>query len=478
VSRRALLSERQTVMIYPKPVVRSLIRRVSVAAAFAVAFASTGCDETRISVSPSALVHTSTPVADHPAIIADAKAKYEQVGSSTLVVLTTWAALERAPQTLDFGSLATTLDTLAPQGGSTRQVLLQVAPIFTAARTVPAYLMETQFDAPEMIDAFRFLWDGLDEFLLGYPHLRFVISIGNEINVYLDVTDQTGGDSWGEYGMFFAKAAPYVRAGATRPQVGITWAWKGAQGATENMVAASNVDIYTFYPGQPWYPEPVQWTDNTDTASSNMSQVVNRAIDKMAALGRERVHPVYIQEVGYQAREWQYQEADAGTLVEFPKRQDAFVNAVFDALDGVNTRAAEDAASRDKPPYFPIQLVNFFQLHDFSSKIADAGNHCGGTFAFCGGLGVRCCSDPATCGELTGRCVRPSICDNVAGAFLGGSALGHCTLSSECAAHEICTSGQRCVDAAARARTCSWGLIDDDGNPRPGWDTLLERAQQ
>lgn len=109
-----------------------------------------------------------------------------------------------------------------------RSAVIQLGTLFDG-RTVPPYLANVPFDDVQMIQAFARLWDAVSAILakpeFNNNHIasngtividvpQWIISIGNEVNWYLDKPDAVDGDitsAWTKYASFYAQTSRYVR---------------------------------------------------------------------------------------------------------------------------------------------------------------------------------------------------------------------------------------------------------------------------
>jgi len=312
------------------------------------------------------------------------------------------------------------------------EALIQLAPIFTAARSVPPYLAKTPFQDPTMIAAFDGLWDQVAVLLAQpkYNNTEFIISIGNEINNYLDApngctangcndsTDPRGGpipnetdpaQAWQSFGNFYAAVAPYVKTYPAAGQnvtrlVGVTETWLGGCGSGESIylqslcssptlafptvpeiksfLGISDVYVFTYYPG----------FAATDTPST-VDTTVKTAIQKMAYLSTNDGKPIVLQEAGTPSN-----LNDPGGPLGPPdklteQQQSYFVQSMF----------ADVKAENAKPggPYF--QGLNIFQLRDFNKHVVAQGLDCTPTnpsHDTCP-LGTTCVASPGDQGTWT-----------------------------------------------------------------------------
>jgi hypothetical protein len=136
-------------------------------------------------------------------------------------------------------------------GGHNVQVLFSLAVINTVESTVPAYLRDRAWDAPEMIEAFNHM---ADWFLAHVPANVTVpgLAIGNEVDLVL-----TGG-TWQAYSRFFQATRRHVRAVRPGLKVGVkTTVTEGVLGKWAEQVKAINehadVVMLNYYPQDPGF---------------------------------------------------------------------------------------------------------------------------------------------------------------------------------------------------------------------------------
>ena len=263
-----------------------------------------------------------------------------------------WDTLEPVPGRYDVSRFADGIRHLAERGFAV-MVTLQV--IDTLRRRVPADLADVPFDAPEMQERFRALFDAL---LPGLTSSVRFLSIGNEVDPYLH---HNGG--WVAYKTFLDRATAHVHARAPWIRVGATCTFIGAVSASVLGVAFLNqaTDVYaiTYYP----FAAPF------DGSYSLSGPEAPRAdFPRLLALAGSK--PVVLQEVGYPASD----------LFGSEERQADFVHHVFAAWQATGRR---------------IPFLSFFQLHDFPVEVCDvAGEYYSETNAdvireFVSTLGLR-----------------------------------------------------------------------------------------
>ncbi len=156
-----------------------------------------------------------------------------------------WSALEPVLGVFQLSDIHAALVDAVHRRGLT--VLLGIQLINTVAKGVPLDLAAVPWNAPEMKTRFRTLIDVLAPLLAGRVAY---LSIGNEVDYFLDYYDTSGG--WPAYIDFYADAAAYVRERVPGVKVGVTVTYHGASTSARSRVqalnAASDVFIYTYYP--------------------------------------------------------------------------------------------------------------------------------------------------------------------------------------------------------------------------------------
>lgn len=356
-----------------------------------------------------------------------------------------------------------------------RSVLIQLGTMFGPdkhPRSVPAYLKKVRYDDPRMIRAFARYWDKISE-VLARPEFRkaeFVISIGNELDLYLDdsfnqkfrFTDDDGNlvdgvptEAWRRYATFYKKAAAYVKGkpvvlddGTTLPNtsskgftrtVGFTMTWGecspfpsgdcGTQWQDWNerdnrndaylsMIKASDHWIYTRYRPFTGYGSNVRnvYREAYDTLYDTfLDMAAYSALSKQLGAGRAN-RPILIQEIGFPSSRVHYID----NAIE--DQQKEFVRAAFDAWRSHNERwislgewwrrlgEGQIYNPADAPFSRPRILgLNWFMLHDFSNT---------------------------------------------------AQALPNCPFEDQ-----------------NPTQTCSWGLIDETGREKPAWQQFVASSR-
>lgn len=416
----------------PTPL-RSIFRRAALAGlALLAVFALTGFQgKAAHGVAPTPLCDVGCTSADVAAATLDTQEKLAHTKADLVVDLVKWSDLENcvagtgaAPaatidngvHTCSFNSTGTAYDAggtpcrcyynLAPlehyldayvgsqaaAGGLGMDALLQIAPVFTAFRSVPPYLWDTPFSDQAMKDAFSKLWDQVS-LVLGKPKYqdrRFLISIGNEVNFYLTSPnpaprtsaisgEATSQEAWDSYKQFFQSESEYVRTtGAPNVTriVGVTLTWGacggGADVASQSLGGCDQI-LKKYLPGtfdNAWV------TGLTDLADANVftnyykfskgtpaSDISNALLDdfySMSQLGYSGgQRPVFLQEIGHPSSK----SSPTDALLE--AEQAEFVRSTFDDIGAVNT------LYRANGGWTPFEGFSFFPLHDFSANVVD-----------------------------------------------------------------------------------------------------------
>jgi len=207
-------------------------------------------------------------------------------------------------------------------------VMLSLAVVNTVQSTVPGYLQNSDWDSPEMIEAFINLVDWvLSEIPQNVTILS--ISIGNETDLVLS------GDACGDYIQFVAETSDYIRSTYPDITLGVkNTVTNGVLGEDLSFVQQVNqftdVVMLTYYPQSPSF----QVLD-PETVHAHLQQIVN------SFPGRE----IWLNEVGYQSGS----EYCASTQT----KQAHFYHEFFTAWD----------TNRQN-----IKLVLIDWLHDISSE--------------------------------------------------------------------------------------------------------------
>ncbi len=318
---------------------RVVARRAHLAASTALsalaalaALSAAGCSDKagpEVPPPPRVLAIAASPRTTPPPTADDFIAAVDSVvsaGARAQSLMFTWSSLEPSRGTYEVAEFAFTVVYL----GYDRELYLSlnVAPINTTEKEVPADLAAVPFDSSAMQDRFRAL---IDVFA---PHVSdqvLHLTIGNEVDVYLAETNE-----WSAYRAFYEDAAAYVREKLDHVKVGVCVTHTGATGPFADSIAAlnatSDVWVTTFYPlGAGFRPT------GPDAATA--------ALPEMVALAGGR--PVVVQEIGYPS---------SIALESSDAEQAAFFANAFDAWG-----AAGGA----------IPFLSVFALHDFPTATCD-----------------------------------------------------------------------------------------------------------
>ncbi len=273
---------------------------------------------------------TASPRLDPAPTPLDFMAGFElayQAGARGAYISHTWSELEPTPGSFDLASLKNDLDYMARVRGLAVEVNLQI--LNTTEKETPADLVDTTFDAPEMLSRFRALFDEIRPLL--DSHVRY-LAIGNEVDIYLEAHP----DEWSPYREFYRGAAAYARQQAPWLQIGVTATFSGASGPAANHVAelnaVSDVWILTYYPLEGKFQ-----AENPNAPETDFPAMVDGADGKQ----------VVLQEVGYPSAE---------RLGSSEAEQAEFVGSVFRAWEATGEA---------------IPFLNYFLLHDFTGSMCD-----------------------------------------------------------------------------------------------------------
>jgi len=247
----------------------------------------------------------------------------DTAGASAMMIAKTWHELEPEKKQYNLAPLAKDMDDNKKAG---RAVLLALQSINTVKRDMPADLNETDWDAPEMTDRFRAL-------LAAYPKDAAVpkyVSLANEADVYFDKHPK----EVVPFLKFYQRASAAAQAAFPGARMGITVTYEGlrkGRGAViQQLVDASDVAIFTYYPVVDMKPLPVE--------------NVGEQLDTLLKVAGTK--DVLLQEVGYPSG------AGVGSSED---RQAMFFKLFLSAL-----------SSRDQ-----IKLANLFLLHDFTPQLCE-----------------------------------------------------------------------------------------------------------
>ncbi len=463
----------------------------------------------------------------------------------------------------DFSGLKAFLDAFVPTTAFEADALLQIGPIFTGNRRVPPYLGTTPIRDPTFVTAYKAMYDQLAQFLAGiseYEGASFVFSIGNEVNVYFvapitpviqDIQgtrvalpvaiDGAAVSAFQDFNTFFAEVKQHIsanppltivggKAGPLWPRVtGVTIQWDQACGPatdsdcpdplnegqrlnfaweTLSLIAASDVQIYTYYPTFPVSGNPDDFRTEIGTSILRMYEG--------AYLFRR---PVILQEYAFPS------SFDAtGTVA-----QNQFLENAFDAIATTLLLDQLIAGETESDFFIPgIQGANYFQLHDFGedfregripcSDVDDCPQafDCDTVLGVCALEDATCnlpsdcpitrpggtqpefeCSTNGTClvptsctsdadcpvlhtcddvGAASKRCIIPAPCDF---ALLLGPT-GTCSEAEEqdtCLNGFICSTAHACTTQAGRVALCTTGLHTAvQGLEKPSWQLYKDRV--
>ncbi len=204
--------------------------------------------------------------------------------------------------------------------------MLSIQVLNTTAKETPPDLMKVAFDAPEMIQRFKQLFDAL------LPRLNNTVqylSIGNEVDAYLSAHP----NEWKPYKTFYEAALAYVHQTAPWIKVGVTATFGGTFADYDHVADLNTLsDVFMMT----YYPLKIDFSVRpSDSPLTDFPQMVKWAGDK----------PLILQEVGYPAAE---------SLGSSETAQADFVRNVFKAWDA-------DAAH--------IPFLSYFALGDFSDEL-------------------------------------------------------------------------------------------------------------
>ncbi len=248
-----------------------------------------------------------------------------EAGVNGELIAKRWSELEPAGGDFQLDELAGDITYRRTTYQQTFLVGIQV--LNTTAKETPADLLDVPFDDPRMLERFKALIDALLPYF--EEDVRW-LSIGNEVDVYLETHDQ-----WESYQIFYEAAVVYLHEVAPSIQVGVTFTYGGAQVMTDRLLElneASDVLILTYYPLE----------------SDFQVQPPNAPLrDFPAMLALAGNKPLILQEVGYPSAE---------VLGSSEEKQAEFVTHVFEAWDQAG----------DKIPF-----LSFFAMGDFSDQLTE-----------------------------------------------------------------------------------------------------------
>lgn len=296
-----------------------------------VAMLACGSDTSAPTPSPRTLSMSASPrQTPPPTTTEDFVAAFDlayDAGARGQLIAATWKELEPTAGVIDVSSLVRQLDYAQSRVPVT---LVGIQLINTVAKEVPPDLADTSFDAARMKLRFHALLDALAAAL---PGKVTYLSIGNEVDGYLQATNQ-----WSQYRSFYEDALDYAHVKMPGVRVGVTGGYDGVVGDSRVQMATlntrSDVVILTYYP------------------IGNDFQVGAPTIARTAfpaMLNTAGGKPVVIQELGYPASPL------LGSSDE--KQAEFFAYAIdqWSKIDGAR-----------------MPFVNLFLLHDFTQEECDA----------------------------------------------------------------------------------------------------------
>ncbi len=251
----------------------------------------------------------------------------------------TWRSIEDSAGVFNSSFISQTLDIANfyfPLFGI--PVELQLAPINTIKREVPADLRNLPFDDPRMISRFKTL---LDTVFMHLPDLRLSsLSIGNESDGYLGSDPQ----AYLEYKNFLDSVIPYAKslyaaAHGEELLTGTTFMFNGLVSPAKKSLcklvnAGRDFIAVTYYPLNPDF-------------TMKPPSVVFDDFDKIIAEYPDTARPIHFVECGY---------ASSAVCKSSEALQAEFYRNVFSAWDQHADR---------------IRLISFFKLTDWSQAVVD-----------------------------------------------------------------------------------------------------------
>ena len=245
-----------------------------------------------------------------------------------------------------------------------RSYMIQLAPVFSAARKTPLYLNDEPWDSPAMKQAYHKM---LDQVLVLVAQLRLVapaapvtIGFGNEVNMYLnrlnpDQTERSEQErlqEWAQYKDFVRDAQAYLESRDPLVYGTVTTTWVGDCGYGDwlrnpvggqpchpwgglslDLALETDLLTFTYYPRHllPWEATP-----------QDMRAAVALDFGLMNAGAQAALKPILLQEIGYPS-------PTPGTAT-----QHDFLEAAF---------------SEWSKYYVNIWGMSYFSLHDFDGHI-------------------------------------------------------------------------------------------------------------
>ena len=163
-------------------------------------------------------------------------------GIQGVVLTSTWRSLEPSPQIYDLTQMKAAIDYFTARH---LQIYLGIQPLNTVAKETPSDLLAAPFDSPMMMSRFHNLLDQIKPLLSS--DVKY-ISIGNEVDVYLDANPP----EWATYRVFYEDGLHYLHKNIPGMQVGVTTTYGAASGPDLARIGAlnakSDVFVLTYYP--------------------------------------------------------------------------------------------------------------------------------------------------------------------------------------------------------------------------------------
>lgn len=246
------------------------------------------------------------------------------INATGMAVMKKWSELEPQKGKYNLKTLAEDFAFNAREG---RKVLFSLHLINTVRRELPPDLNDVEWDDPALLARYEMFLEAMAQAGMTAPKY---MSLGNEVDIYFEKHP----DEVKAYLKFYHRAVVATQKVFPNTRIGITVTYEGLPKQrgelVQQMVDASEVAIFTYYPVFDLKPQPVE------NVGANLDAILKIAGNKN----------VLLQEAGYPSGE------GIGSSAE---KQAFFYRAL---LGGIKQRGQ-------------IKFASLFLLHDFEKKVCD-----------------------------------------------------------------------------------------------------------
>lgn len=297
----------------------NLMKRILLIFALLLAFAAPAL-ATEFSIAPYPKGGMEASADDWNAAVLDLKS----INAAGMAVMKKWSELEPQKGKYDLRALA---DDFAFNAREGRKVLFSLQLINTVKRELPPDLNDVEWEDPALLARYEILLEAMAQAGVTSPKY---MSLGNEVDIYFEKHP----DEVKSYLKFYHRAVVATQKVFPNTRVGITVTYEGLPkqrgDLVQQMVDASEVAIFTYYPVIDLKPQPVE------NVGANLDAILKVAGNKS----------VLLQEAGYPSGE------GIGSSAE---KQAFFYRAL---LGGIKQRPQ-------------IKFASLFLLHDFAPGLCD-----------------------------------------------------------------------------------------------------------